>query len=250
MTFDIFFLSYKEPNAAENWQQLTKLFPRSRWIKDVQGEANAFRTCARESSTDHFLVVEGDNWLLDSFCPSLTQYHAPNQKLHVFRSLNPVNGLIYGFGAVKLWPKHQVLAFQDENPLDFPLAVATNGVVIEPIVASETRFNGDPFHSFRGAYREVYKLMSGQCGYAQQKPSVETKRRIEIWLTRGRENQFGAECLIGARAGAYHARQGLEGQLINDWDYMKEMFKLCLEMQHQKMVCQNLQDYLLSPIEI
>ena len=54
ITYDIFFLSYNEPNSWSNWQILSNRFPQA---KRIYGEKNIYlshKACAEQSTTDYF----------------------------------------------------------------------------------------------------------------------------------------------------------------------------------------------------
>ena len=244
MNFDIFFLSYHEPNAEKNWQQLRSVYPQAMWIKDVEGESQAFKACASESKSNHFFVVEADNWVFPNWSTQLTSFDPDAQKLHVFRAQNAVNDLVYGFGAIKLWPKLAVLKHHQDLILDFPLAVSTDGVVIESEIASLTAFNANPFYAFRGAFREAVKLASGDCGYQGAKASAQTLERLKIWLTVGIEKDYGKECLMGARAGAYHALTQKDLHLINQRAWLQDYFKEISNSNHLAKIDEYLLEHL------
>ena len=41
--YDIVYLSYDEPNAQANWEDLLKKFPQAKWVNGVKGSENAYK---------------------------------------------------------------------------------------------------------------------------------------------------------------------------------------------------------------
>ena len=46
--FDIFFLSFDEPNCEENWAKLQDIAPWAKRVHGVKGFDNAHKECARQ----------------------------------------------------------------------------------------------------------------------------------------------------------------------------------------------------------
>jgi hypothetical protein len=136
---DILFISYRESNADENWAALKERFPGAKRVHGVRGIAEAHRRAAELSSTEHFFVVDGDNRILPSFDFSPPQGGLRTDTLYVWRCLNPINDLCYGFGAVKLYNKGLIERRQAKTYVDLATSVAERYQII-PIVASETYF--------------------------------------------------------------------------------------------------------------
>ncbi len=219
---DIFFLSFNEANRERNWQMLKSQFPKSRRIHGVKGLALAHQMCAQISSSPFFFIVNGDNEILtDRF-----QFQPPERPLkaavYVWRSLNPVNQLAYGFGGVKLFPRSAFLS--PSNFVDLSSSLKAPYKIV-PQIASLTCFNASPLDAWRGAFRECAKL-SSQC-IPHQKP-LETEERLKIWCERGKEKPFGPYAILGARQGRDYGRQHKQNQRalnkINDFFWLENFF--------------------------
>ena len=65
--------------------------------------------------------------------------------------------LEYGYGGVKLFPRAQLITLGHELP-DFTTGVAHYQPVSD--VSNITRFNKDPYRTWRSAFRECVKLAS------------------------------------------------------------------------------------------
>ena len=214
---DIFFLSFNESNREENWADLKSRFPHSRRIHGVKGVALAHLMCARLSKTAYFFVVNGDNEILKNF-----HFQPPSPltpAVYTWRSLNPVNHLVYGFGGIKLFWKQAVFRGIDvSTSLRIPYKIVSQ-------TASITRFNASPLETWRGAFRECVKL-SSRCISGQR--DRETKERLEIWCEKGRAAPFGSYSILGARQGRDYGlkyRDCLKSlNKINDFDWLEQYF--------------------------
>src|SRR6056300_1168593 len=100
--YDIVFISYKEPNAEENWKALKERFPCAQRVDGIKGIHLAHVHAARKSLTKMFWVVDGDAKVISDFDFRYTVEEYDTDTVHVFQSMNPINGLVYGYGGVKL----------------------------------------------------------------------------------------------------------------------------------------------------
>ena len=221
--FPIFFLSFNESNREKNWQILRSCFPRSRRIHGIKGLALAHQTCARLSKSSFFFVVNADNEILKNF-----KFEIPKQPLqkavYVYRSLNPVNQLIYGFGGVKLFPRS---VFFSSTPFSVDLSSSLRAPYkIVSQIASLTRFNATPLEAWRGAFRECAKLAS-QC-ISHQK-TFETEKRLKIWSEKGKDQAFGSYVLMGAKQGREYGEKHKNNPRallkINDFFWLEKRFR-------------------------
>ena len=107
--YDIVFISYHEVNAEENYYDLYSRFntvgvfgDRVKRVKDVKGIHNAHVAAAKLVNSNYFFVVDGDAVIVDEFDFGYTTRE--KDIVHVWRSQNPINDLVYGYGGVKLLP--------------------------------------------------------------------------------------------------------------------------------------------------
>lgn len=221
MRNDIVFLSSGEPNAEANWTRLQNRFPSAKRVDGVVGILDAHAECAHRAKTEFFYVVDADNEVLESFDFSF----APTEPraLHVWRCRNAVNDLVYGYGAIKLFPKS---AFDPRPRWRVDLATSLSlSYRIVPELASVTRFNSDPFSAWKGAFRECVKLSSRVI--VNQKTD-ETQARLETWCSRGHDRPFGEFCVRGAIEGREYGfahRDDLAALArINDYGWLREKF--------------------------
>jgi len=217
--YDIVFISYNEINAEANYKKLLNRFPRAKRIDKVRGIHNAHIEAAKLCSTDYFWVVDGDAEIVEDFKFDYVVPFYDTLKVRVWRAKNPVNGLIYGYGGVKLLPRIATIRMGTDKP-DMTTSICDQ---YEPIfvVSNITRFNTDPFNTWRSAFRECAKLASQ---VIDRQISSETEERLNIWCTVG-DNKYaidGARC--GREYGDINKGNLTELRKINDYDWMQEQY--------------------------
>tara|TARA_B100000941_G_scaffold266913_1_gene222513 strand:- start:374 stop:1105 length:732 start_codon:yes stop_codon:yes gene_type:complete len=236
MGCDVFFLSYNEDFADYHYELLLHKAPLAKRVHGVKGIFKAHKECAKKSDTDFFYVVDADAILEDSFyfnyVPSDQEEWWPNVKqtdcVHVWRCMNPVNNLIYGYGGVKLFPKKDIISARNWN-IDFTSSTAQVFKAM-PEVSNITAFNTDPFNAWKSAFRECTKLSAEVIKYRDNKSKVESKtsERLNIWCTVGDTEPFGEWAIKGANLGKQfglkHKGSKTALNLINDFDWLKDQF--------------------------
>lgn len=227
-TFDIVFISYDETNADSNYEKLLSRFPDAKRIHGVKGIHQAHIEAAKVSSTDRFWVVDGDAEIVDNFdfiTDQVAHYDPYNrQSVSVWFSQNPINGLIYGYGGVKLLPKNKTLKMDIES-VDMTTSISDNFKLVSK-VSNYTNFNTDPFNTWKSAFRECVKLASQAIDKNYQE---ETEERLKTWCTVGKEKQFGEYAIAGANAGKeyglLHIGNKVALSMINDFQWLKNKFE-------------------------
>jgi hypothetical protein len=222
---DIVFISYEETNAEDNWQLLKRRFPSAKRLHGVPGIHMAHITAAQMVSTDLFYVVDGDAKIVDDFNFDYQVQDNQHDHVHVFRAHNPINDLVYGYGAVKLLPTADVrrLADKDFRP-DMTSSINRKYKVVHRL-SNVTAFNTDPYNTWRSAFRECAKLSSG---VIDGQINTETHQRLDAWCTLGQAQPYGHWCLLGAQAGRTFglASRGTDQLMkINDWSWLREQYQ-------------------------
>ena len=224
--YDIVFISYQEPNADENFENLKTRFPDRviHRVHGVKGIHQAHIEAAKVCDTPMLYIVDGDAVVVDDFnfdwqVPAWQYNH-----VHVWRSKNPVNGLVYGYGGIKLFPRHETLNMDISKP-DMTTSISDKFVAM-PKVSNITAFNTDAFNAWKSAFRECAKLSSK---VIDRQKSKETNERLSTWcMYMIPDTPFGEDALQGAKAGtAYGTRNKGDVQAlktINDFDWLKEKF--------------------------
>jgi hypothetical protein len=229
---DVFFLSYDEISADENFQLLQLFAPHAKRVHGIDGILNAHKECAKQSSTGYFYVVDADAIIDEQFSfkftpsPSIMAYPGipENKCVYTWRSLNPVNKLIYGYGAVKLFPKRELL-----NAKEFKVDMTTTiGCPFVPKfqISNVTAFNTTPFDTWKGAFREATKLASS---IIPNGDNIDNKYRLEVWCSRGAKAPYGEYSIMGAKQGrdfGNHYKNNKSAlHLINDYAWLREQFE-------------------------
>ena len=224
--YDIVFISSDEDDADKNYQTLLDRFPRAKRIHGVKGIHQAHIEAAKQCSTDMFWVVDADAEIIpkfnfDYYVPS---YDPDSKKtVHVWKAQNPINSLVYGYGAVKLLPRELTLNMDTSKP-DMTTSISPYFKSINRI-SNITRFNTDPFSTWRSAFRECVKLASKTINGQMDE---ETEFRLNIWCTKGKDKEFGTYCIAGANAGAAYGKENQNNKealnKINDFEWLKDQF--------------------------
>ena len=221
--YDIVFISYQEPNADENFAKLKSRFPMAKRIHGVKGIHQAHIAAAKKCFTKMFWIVDADADVLDNFNFDYEVSEWDFETVHVWRSKNPVNDLVYGYGGVKLFPKRLTIDMDTSKP-DMTTSIADKFKAIDQI-SNITAFNTDPFNTWKSAFRECAKLSSK---IIDRQNNRETESRSETWKTVGADRPFGEYAIAGAIAGDTYGKKHKDSLTdlykINDFDWLKEKF--------------------------
>jgi hypothetical protein len=215
---DVIFISNGESMADSNWQHLTRICPRAKRSDGILGREAAYKAAARLSDTPWFYAVFAKTEVLENFEFDYAPDRLQQPKHYIFHSRNPLNGLEYGAMNINLYNRQLVL---DTVPgLDFTLS-ATHEVV--PICVSISRFNTDPWVTWRSAFREVLKLKRE----VDLGADVEIQHRLKVWTTQA-QGQNAEFCLQGAQDALDYYKKingQLEAlQLSFDWAWLQEYY--------------------------
>ena len=218
--YDIVFISYQEPNADANYAALKARFPMAKRVHGVKGIHQAHIKAAKKCFTKMFWIVDADAIVIDNFN---FDYVVPNHQLdhvHVWRSQNPVNDLVYGYGGVKLFPRKLTIGM-DTSKSDMTTSISPHFIAVEEI-ANITAFNTDAFSAWRSAFRECAKLSSKTI---LRQNNEETGHRLSAWCTKGSERSFGDYAIAGAIAGREFGISNINDvSLINNFEWLQERF--------------------------
>ena len=221
--YDVVFISYQEPDADTNYANLLKKVPNAKRIHGVKGIHQAHIQAAMLCNTPMFWIVDGDAKIVDDFN---FDYQVPAWQynhVHVWRSKNPVNGLVYGYGGIKLFPRQETIDMDTSKP-DMTTSISDKFVAVKT-VSNITGFNTGEFETWKSAFRECCKLSSK---VIDRQKDVETNKRLKIWTSIGRDKPFGEYALRGAKAGMLYGttHKGDVAALkkINDFEWLQEQF--------------------------
>jgi len=223
-SFDVIFISYDEDNCEENWADLQNKVPWAKRVHGVKGSDSAHKAAARLSDTDMFISVDADNIVDPAFFDQELDFGHPKlrNKTISWAAQNYVNGLEYGNGGLKLWPKEFVLNMKthensedDKNQIEF---CWNDSYVQMTNQYSVTYPNGSPKQSFRAGFREGVKMSLDQ-GKKVGDEAFKKKiwwgnyKRLITWCSIGADVENGLWAIYGARLGCYMTN-------LTDWDYI------------------------------
>ena len=228
---DVVQISYHEPYADENFETLQFYAPLAKQVKGVKGIFEAHKEAARVAETSHFYVIDADAVMEEEFSfkfrPLSTRDQWPGVPetdcVYVWRSRNPVNDLLYGYGGAKLFPRKKLLE-ADDWQVDM---TTTIGCPFVPKfqVSNVTAFNTDPFNAWRSAFRECTKLASA---IIPNGDNTDNEYRLKVWQTKGANRENGEYAILGAKQGAdfgrAYSKKPKTLNLINDFEWLKETF--------------------------
>jgi hypothetical protein len=216
--FDIIFISYNELNAADNFAKLKERFPLAKHVQGITGIHQAHIAAAKRSFSPMFWVVDADAVILDTFNFNYEVTKEEHDIVHVWRSRNPVNGLEYGYGGVKLLPK-KLTVDMDVTSTDMTMNISTRFKAMEE-VSNITAFNTDPFSTWRSAFRECCKLAVNG--------NEEALARLNAWCTINDAVPYGFYAYAGALAGkAYGEKNASDKEAlskINDFTWLEVLW--------------------------
>lgn len=216
MAYDVFFLSYGESVAESNWHILRNLAPHASRVSGVDGIFEAHKLCAKKSMTRYFYVIDADNEVLPTFDFGYKSEDWMCDYVQLWYSRNPVNGLEYGWGGIKLFNRDLVLRKSEvgvDMTTSFPLH-------IHPTVASITHFNSTPFDAWRSGFREAAKLKKS----LMLEWNEETNQRLDGWGSSlvGDNHEY---VLSGVNAGIKYAESNDDISKVNDWGWLRAEFE-------------------------
>jgi hypothetical protein len=227
---DVVFLSYDEPRAEEFWLDLRAKCPWAKRVHGVKGFDRAHKAAASEATTDHFITIDADCIVDRGFFEiAIDDALLTERTIVSWPGRNHVNGLVYGGGSIKCWPRAHVLemrthesAAPEEQSVDFTYNTAwSNTAAPHPIDAAvpfgKVFGNGSPLHAFRSGFRAGVRLAlvdgrrSLRYGQIHDLPPL-VLHWLLVWLSVGADAQNGLWSVYGARLGCAKAS-------FEDWDY-------------------------------
>lgn len=243
--YSIIFISYDEPNANGNFEDLKSMIHWAYHVKGVKGFAAAHREAAKFANTDNVVTVDGDtiihNHVLDAEI-DIGDTDLSNT-VCCWSSTNAINGLQYANGGVKLWPREVLLNLDTHEyakkdnvtaQIDYTGGRFTHKEMPPMYKFDHVKFthattfiNCNPLQAWRAGFREGVKL-----GLFNGKVVENTKRIwaglhniLGIWMTVGMDVENGIWAIYGARLGCYLTYfKNWDVTQINDLDFLNEYF--------------------------
>ena len=222
---DIIFLSYDEPNAEKNYADLCSKVPWAKRVHGVEGSDAAHKACAELSETDRFITVDGDNTIRQDFIDQVLDFdeHTDLENSVIsWCGKNTINGLMYGNGGLKCWPKEYVLNMRTHenadpnNPhaqVDFCWDI---NYIQQNSCYSDVHNNETPQQAWRAGFREGVKLALDRGVRISKEEFIvghaKNLNMLYIWMMVGADISNGYWAIAGAR-------EGLVMTMLTDWDY-------------------------------
>lgn len=252
--FDIFYLSYDEPQKEEFWAKLQDQAPWAKRVDGVKGFDSAHKACANQSETEHFITVDGDNLVYDEFfdleldIPEtfiIRKQEVPFTEVSLsWAGRNIVNGLCYGNGGLKLWSKQFVLDMRTHENADSKAETVDfcwdDKYLQLNNIYSDTYPNGSPFQAFRSGFREGVKMTLDRGskvgeGRIERRLHEKNFKRLLVWASIGSDVENGEWSVYGTRLGIYMANidAAFDISLVSDYDWFKSYFAEIILPQFQ-----------------
>ena len=220
---DCVYLSYDEPRKEETWIKIQNMVPWAQRVDGVKGSDAAHKAAADASTTDRFVLIDGDN-IPDTefFNLQLTLDDNNADKVFRWKARNTINGLMYGNGGLSCWTKEFVYAMKTHENTDGSEANDVEFCFYLDYWAmhdcySTTYPNATPFQAWRAGFREGVKmcLNRGKRPTLQEFENKVVSRNYDhlcIWQTVGADVDNGFWSIYGARLGTWMT-------MLNNWDY-------------------------------
>ena len=206
---DIFYISYDEPNKEDNWVRVQEKLPNAKRTDGVKGFEAAHKACAEASSTDRFMTIDGDNWLVDGGFDTKLDDTGMEDVVFSFKSKNAINGLEYGNGGIKCWRKDVLLSSRTHESSESTDFCWTLRYYQVDVLGSISVNNATAFQAWRAGYREGVK-MSYVNGVPMLDPIADRSliassnySKLNVWMSVGRDVINGSWAMLGARQGFY-----------------------------------------------
>lgn len=234
MINEVYMINWDEPEFEKNYDRASSILETDiKIISGIKGIHSAHAACARLSSSEFFWCIDGDNWLYESARHDMDlteQEITDNNSVYVMRAKNPFNELVYGHGAVKIFPTYAFLKKIDFSSVDMTSGADLHYRIVHRLI-SEHRYNSSNFHTWRTSFRECVKLSSSIIKNQNQK---ETDNRLKVWCDQtllSKSNMAWAkENIDGAIAGNDWGKKyagSKELSVINDFDRLRDIFESC-----------------------
>jgi len=235
---DCIYLSYDEPKKEETWIKIQNMVPWTQRVDGIKGSDSAHKAAADASSTDRFVLIDGDN-IPDSefFNLQLTLDDNNANKVFRWKARNTINGLMYGNGGLSCWTKEFIYAMKTHENTDGSEANDVEFCFYPDYWAmhdcySTTYPNATPFQAWRAGFREGVKmcLERGKRPTLQEFENKVVSRNYDhlcIWQTVGADVDNGFWSIYGARLGTWMTmlNKGWDYRQVQDFDALAELWK-------------------------
>jgi hypothetical protein len=234
---DCIFLTYDEPNKEINWIRIQNMVPWARRVDGVKGSDAAHKAAADASTTDRFVLIDGDNIPDPDFFNLQLALNDHNRDcVFRWRARNHVNGLMYGNGGLSSWTREFVYNMRTHENTDGSAANDVEFCFYPNYWAmhdcySVTYPNATPFQAWRAGFREGVKM----CLDRGARPEMtEFEQRVHnrnydnlcIWQSVGADVDNGFWAIYGARLGTFMTMiEGWNYRDVQDFDVLARLWE-------------------------
>jgi hypothetical protein len=234
---DCIYLTYDEPQREEFWVRIKNMIPWAVRVDGVKGSDAAHKAAAAASTTERFVLIDGDNMPDESFFNLTLEFPDETWESAVFRwrARNHINGLMYGNGGLSSWTRTFVNSMRTHEATDGTAETEVE-FCFDPLYwAMHDRYsitypNGSDFHAWRAGFREGVKM----CLNRGTKPTLAEFRQqvhqrnldhLTIWHNVGRDVDHGIWSMAGSRMGTYMTMlTAWDHRLVQDFGVLQELW--------------------------
>lgn len=243
-SFDVVFLSYDEPNADKNYADLLNKAPWAKRVHGVKGFDAAHKAAAAAAETDRFITIDADNIVHEDFFSIEIEMDRINRHDVIsWAGKNVVNGLVYGNGGIKLWPKHVVeqmrtheTAEETKAKVDFCWDIYYHQM---NNIYCDVHNNGSAYQAYRAGFREGVKLaLEGGTVVdprrLKERVHDRNYKRLLVWASVGADVENGLWAMYGTRLGCYMAniaRDSWDFTSVIDFEWHDNFWKTSVQPQ-------------------
>lgn len=225
-SYSVVFLSYDEPAADEHYDILLSYIPWAQRVHGIKGSDTAHKECAKLSSTERVIIIDGDNKLTNElfFQQQLLidcNLIDINNSVISWPSKNIINNLEYGNGGIKCWPTELITTMKTheladasniQSQIDFCWDI--NYVAVDVSYSSIIN-NSTPYQAWRAGFREGVKLSLNEGIKIKSVDQIWSGNlnRLLIWMTVGADILNGKWAILGATYGCWLT-------LCTNWNYV------------------------------
>lgn len=245
--FDVVFISYDEPNADNNWQDLLDKCPWAVRSHGVYGSDAAHKAAAALCETDRFITVDADNIVNpDFFSLELDMTNISRNDVISWAAKNEINGLVYGNGGIKSWPKYVVENMRTheaapENDVHAQVDFCWNiNYVQMNNIYSHVYNNSSPRQAWRAGFREGVKmtLEGGNVVDPKDIKNIHRKnyQRLLTWMSVGADAKNGLWAIYGSRLGCAMTnlyRESWDWRDVRDFEWLNEYWRSQIKPQFE-----------------
>ena len=216
--FPIYFFSYHEKNADENYQKLIDRGYEVIRVDGIEGQVNAFKHAAAECDSPYFWAVFAKSEVVESFNFDYEPDRMAEAKFYNFDSIIPINGLRYGAYGLCLY-HCKLITEATQWGADFTTSFPFEFV---PTLSTNANFNKSAYMTWRTAFKECAKLSNGYIKMTDEKTNT---KRLDIWCNKA-EGDFADYCLQGANQGRQFGKDADDSTMIQllDENFLQQRF--------------------------